>query len=46
MRVGPAKKQLFLIDGSADIDIGYSMTEASIEKYTSAPKPEVRPATH
>ena len=46
LRVGAARKQLFLVDGSADIDIGYAMTGATIEKYTSAPKPEIRPAEH
>lgn len=46
MKVGSMNKELYLVDGSSDIDIGYSMTGATIEKYTSAPKAEVRPAVH
>ena len=46
MQVGAGSKQLYLVDGSADIDIGYSMTSASIEKYSEAPQAEVRPGPH
>lgn len=46
MQVGAGSKQLYLVDGSADIDIGYSMISASIEKYTEAPQAEVRPGPH
>jgi hypothetical protein len=46
MQVGSVNKDLYLVDGSSTIDIGYSMTAATIEKYTSAPKAEVRPANH
>ena len=46
MKVGADRKNLYLVDGSAEINIGYSMTAAHIEKYTSAPKAEIRPANH
>jgi hypothetical protein len=39
-------KELYLVDGSSNIDIGYFMSSATIEKYTSAPKAVVRPANH
>lgn len=37
MRVGDTSKELFLIDGSSDIQIGYSMKSVKIEKYRKAP---------
>jgi hypothetical protein len=37
MRVGNTSKELFLVDGSSDIQIGYSMNAAKIEKYRKAP---------
>jgi hypothetical protein len=46
LRVGEASKKLFLVDGSADIHIGYSMISAEIQPYRSAPKPVVHPANH
>jgi hypothetical protein len=46
MHVGNTSRKLFLVDGSADIHIGYSMSAASIENYLSAPKAVVRPAPH
>ena len=46
MQVGAGSKQLYLVDGSADIDIGYSMISASIEKYSEAPQAEIRPGPH
>jgi hypothetical protein len=44
--VGEASKELFLVDGSADIHIGYSMHSATIEPYLNAPKAVPRPANH
>ena len=46
MTVGEGSKQLYLVDGSADINIGYSMTSAKIAKYSEAPKAEIRPGPH
>lgn len=46
MKVGATQKELYLIDGSADINIGYSMTSARIEKYSEGPKAVVRPGPH
>jgi len=46
MEVGAAKKQLFLVDGTADIDIGYSLTDAVVEPYRTGPKAVVRQAQH
>jgi hypothetical protein len=46
MQVGETSKELYLVDGSSEINIGYSMTAATIEKYTSAPKAIIRPANH
>ena len=46
IHVGEASKELYLVDGSADISVGYSMSSAKIEKYTTAPKAEVRPGPH
>ena len=46
MQVGEQSKELYLVDGSADIHIGYSMSSAKIEKFTKAPKAEVRPGPH
>jgi hypothetical protein len=37
MRVGDTSKELFLVDGSSDIQIGYSMKSVKIEKYRKAP---------
>lgn len=37
MRVGDTSKELFLVDGSSDIQIGYSMKSVEIEKYRKAP---------
>lgn len=44
--VGEASKELFLVDGSSDIQIGYSMTSAKIMNYLDAPKAVPRPANH
>jgi hypothetical protein len=46
IRVGDSQKELYLVDGSSSIDIGYSMTAATITKYKAAPKAVVRPANH
>ena len=46
MQVGGMSKELYLVDGSADIHIGYSMNSARIEKYSNAPKAVVRPGPH
>lgn len=46
MQVGGMSKQLYLVDGSSDINVGYSMSSARIEKYSEAPKAEVRPGPH
>jgi hypothetical protein len=46
MKVGADTKELYLVDGSADINIGYSMTSATIEKYSEAPRPVIKPARH
>ena len=44
---GAFSKKLYLVDGSSDINAGYSMPQAVVSKYKgkSAP-PEVRPAQH
>jgi hypothetical protein len=46
MQVGETSKALFLVDGTADIAIGYSMLDVKVEKYREGPKAEVRPADH
>lgn len=46
MQVGDMSKELYLVDGSSDINVGYSMSSAKIEKYSDAPKAEVRPGPH
>ncbi len=33
LQVGAATKELELVDGSADIDVGYAMAAAKVEKY-------------
>jgi hypothetical protein len=40
LRTGPQSRNLFLVDGSADIDVGYSMTGATIQEYTEEPLEE------
>jgi len=46
MKTGDGQEKLFLVDGTADINIGYSMQSATVEPYRSGPKAEVRPAKH
>lgn len=46
MQVGRLSKELYLVDGSSDINVGYSMSSAKIEKFTHAPEPEIRPGPH
>ncbi len=33
MKTGSLQKNLYLVDGAADIHIGYSMTGATVERY-------------
>lgn len=46
MNVGEQSKSLFLVDGTADINVGYSVSASKVEKYITGPKAEVRPADH
>ena len=46
MHVGQTSKALFLVDGTSDISVGYSMSAAKVERYEKGPKAEVRPAEH
>jgi len=46
MAVGGTQKELFLVDGSSNIEIGYSMASAVISRYETGPKAEVRSANH
>jgi hypothetical protein len=49
LKVGAKKKSLYLVDGSSDINIGYSMAAVMVEKYQiakskiSAQKPRIPP---
>jgi len=46
MQIKELSRELFLIDGSSNISVSYSMLDAHIEKYNEGPEAEVRPAQH